>query len=83
MAKGFDRHIDLKWTPNTEPDLEGYNIYKEESGNFNLVGTVSKDDRYFTDFIGQSGINATYKISGFDNNQNESGFSTTESASTR
>jgi hypothetical protein len=82
-AKGFDRHIDLKWTPNTEPDLEGYNIYKEESGNFNLVGTVSKDNRYFTDFIGQSGINATYKISAFDNNQNESGFSTTESASTR
>src|SRR4030066_1827010 len=73
-AKGFDRHIDLKWTPNTEPDLEGYNIYKEVSGNFNLIGTASKDDRYFTDFIGQFGINASYKISASHNNKNESGF---------
>jgi len=81
-AEGFDRHIDLKWTLNSEQDVAGYNIYKQQGIDFVIIGVASKDDRYYTDFIGQSGATGTYKITAFDNNQNESGFSGTASSST-
>lgn len=32
-AKGFDTYIDLTWTPNTEPDLNGYDVYRSLCNN--------------------------------------------------
>ncbi len=31
-ATGRDRHVDLAWRPNAEPDLLGYRVYRAENG---------------------------------------------------
>ncbi|MCU7504566.1 MAG: T9SS type A sorting domain-containing protein [Ignavibacteria bacterium] len=83
IAKGFDSHIDLLWSPNQESDLAGYYIYKQDGNSFKLLGTASRDDHVFTDFVGAPGMTATYKVSAYDARGNESGSSGQVSATTK
>ncbi|MGE5401666.1 MAG: glucoamylase family protein [Ignavibacteriales bacterium] len=82
-AKGYDSHIDLIWNPNTESDLAGYRVYKQDAGTFKLIATVTKDDHVFTDFLGAPGMSGTYKISAIDGKGNESAQSSQATASTQ
>lgn len=74
--------IDITWTPNTEPDLAGYNVYRHVGNeppvkiNTELVKTPR-----FADLAIQPGIKYFYSISAVDLRGNESGRSeeTTES----
>ncbi len=66
--------IDLAWTPNTEPDLAGYNVYRHTGDeppvkiNSELVKTPS-----FRDSNVQPGTKYFYAVSAVDLRTNESG----------
>jgi hypothetical protein len=65
--------IDLTWTPNTEPDLAGYNIYRRTEGqqpvkiNSDLVKTPASRDSAV-----QPGTKYFYSVSAVDLRGNES-----------
>lgn len=65
--------IDLTWTPNTEPDLAGYNIYRRTEGqqamkiSSDLVKTPA-----FRDTAVQAGTKYFYSVSAVDLRGNES-----------
>jgi len=82
-AKGYQRHVDLEWTPNTEQDLQGYNIYRSrDNGPFIKVGYASREFHHSADYLGEADISASYRISAVDRNYNESELSPGISAST-
>ncbi len=82
IAEGFDMHIDLSWKANSEPDLKNYYIYKVVNGENHLIASVSKEQTYYVDFLGQHNLNATYRISAVDSSNNESALSDSVSAVT-
>jgi hypothetical protein len=42
-ATAADRSIDLSWTPNTDPDLAGYNVYRQDVDSKGVVaGTAAR-----------------------------------------
>jgi hypothetical protein len=65
--------IDLTWTPNTDPDLAGYNVYRRTEGqpavkiNSDLVKTPA-----FRDTAVQPGATYFYSVSAMDLRNNES-----------
>jgi hypothetical protein len=82
-ATGYDRHIDLKWKPNNEDDLQYYKIYRSpDNANFKQIEIQSSDFNRFTDFLGEFGKTAFYKISALDYNNNESRLSENATATT-
>lgn len=68
----------LQWLTNTEPDLAGYNLYKDEGQGWLLMTTVDKSINSYTDYsviIGQGykfTPNVCYRISSFDITNQES-----------
>jgi hypothetical protein len=83
-AKGYDRHIDLSWTPVADPALQYYKIYRSSDGQaYSPIG-IQRDDRTrYEDFLGASDRTASYKIAAVDVNGNESRISPEVQASTR
>jgi hypothetical protein len=72
-AKAFDRHIDLRWESNKELDLQGYIVYRSFDGKaFQPIATQDARFHTYSDFIGEDGRIAFYKVSAFDVNYNES-----------
>jgi len=63
QAKGYDSHVYLTWQPNTESNLNGYEIYQSTNGgaNFFKRATVGKYDTVFTHFVRQQGTNLNLK----------------------
>jgi hypothetical protein len=74
--------IDLAWTPNTEPDLAGYNVYRHSGDeppvkvNTDLVKTPA-----FRDTTVKPGTKYFYAVSAVDLRNNESGKSAETSES--
>ena len=70
-------HPTSSWNANTEPDIAGYYLYKNEGGNgWQLFQTLDKNTTSYTDYsitIGSNGkINACYQVSAFDITDQES-----------
>lgn len=83
-AKGYDRHIDVSWEPVADDDLQSYAIYRSVGGHkFQPIGIQSADINRYTDFLGRSGVTATYRVKAVDRSYRQSAFSETASASTR
>ncbi|MFB3813955.1 MAG: fibronectin type III domain-containing protein [Terriglobales bacterium] len=66
--------IDLTWTPNTDADLAGYNVYRQEAGaaewtKMNLEGVTTPA---FQDDKVQPGKTYTYSVTAVDLRGNES-----------
>jgi exo beta-1,2-glucooligosaccharide sophorohydrolase (non-reducing end) len=84
-ATGYDRHVDLVW--DAVPDshaLQNYTIYRSFNGrDFQPLGTQRADVTRYTDFIGQSGQKAYYKVVATDKDYRQSPFSGPASAATR
>src|SRR6266576_1328995 len=81
-AKGYDRHIDLTWTPNSDTNLRYYQIYRSFDGQtYTPVGTQRSPTRY-EDFPEQSGKTIYYKVSAVDLNYSESPLSAEVKAAT-
>jgi exo beta-1,2-glucooligosaccharide sophorohydrolase (non-reducing end) len=72
-AKGYDRHVDLWWTPSRQENLQYYQIYRSEDGQiFKPVGIQSPHFNRFTDYIGQAGVSTTYQVTAVDWSYSES-----------
>ncbi len=64
--------IDLSWTPDTEPDLRGYYVYRSEAGGpFVRQGDVVQTPSW-SDHSVRSGAQYRYEVSAVDQKGNES-----------
>lgn len=83
-AVGYERHVEVRWSPINDPALGRYVIYRSlDSKNFEPVGIqIPGNDRY-TDFLGKPGITAAYKVAASDQQNRQSPLSNAVSASTR
>ncbi len=83
-AKGYDRHIDLTWTPSNDADLRYYKIYRSFDGKkYEPVGIQKAGTTRYEDFLGESGKTSFYRISSVDVNYNESPLSAEVESATR
>ena len=83
QARGYDRHIDLTWTPSDSRDVERYIIYRSFDGHhYQPIGTQTPQFSRYADFLGKSGQKAFYKVTASNRNYKESGFSQSASSAT-
>ncbi len=83
-AKGYDRHIDLTWTPSNDAGLRYYKVYRSFDGNkYTPVGIQKASATRYEDFLGESGKTSFYKTSSVDVNYNESPLSAEVESATR
>ncbi len=71
-AIGYERHVELKWLPNSESNISGYNIYKKFGNDYRLLAFVDSKQNNYIDFIGKSNTLVSYKISAIKKNLIES-----------
>ncbi|KNZ69353.1 putative multiheme cytochrome c [Thermincola ferriacetica] len=72
---GTGTGLKISWSPNTEPDLSGYKIYRDTSptGSFNtLVGSVPAGTTNITDSGLTEFTRYYYKVTAYDTSSNES-----------
>ncbi len=52
-AKGYEIHVFLSWTPNPEPNVSGYEIYRSVDGGltYQRVGTAQPELPMYTDHV--------------------------------
>jgi hypothetical protein len=85
-AKGYDSHVVLQWIPNTEPNLNGYEIWRsaDNGSSFQKVGITDKTAFLYSDFVRQLGtnLNLQYKINALNDINQPSGFTEPVSTST-
>lgn len=83
-ARGYERHVDISWEPVTSPDLQHYMIYRSVDGqHFQPIGIQEPGINRFTDFVGQPGRKAYYKVAASDHHYRLSAFSNVVTASTK
>ena len=82
IATPGDRQASLDWDDNSEPDIDGYNVYRSEAmgGPYSKVnGSLAATSDYIdTGLIG--GITYYYVVTAVDLGSNESGYSNEDSA---
>jgi hypothetical protein len=84
QAKGYDRHIELRWEPPAGEGVERYVIYRSLDGQkFEPLGTQLPSVYRFSDYLGKSGVKAEYRVTASDAGYRESKPSNTASAATR
>ena len=83
-AKGYERHIDLAWTPSSDPNVERYVIYRSTGAQpYRAIGIQERGVNRFTDWAGEPGQERSYKIAVSDRNYRESSLSSAVTATTR
>lgn len=83
-ATGYDRHIQLEWSPVSSSRLARYVIYRSlNNDNFEPVGIQLPDVNRYSDFLGKVGITAKYRVVAADDSNRSSSPSNTVTASTR
>ncbi|MFC1593664.1 hypothetical protein ACFL3O_01885, partial [Candidatus Neomarinimicrobiota bacterium] len=70
----------VTWDPNTEPDLNYYNIYRNTNEsdlleNIILIGTTDSTQNYYNDTLIEDATTYYYGITAFDFNNNQSAMS--------
>ncbi len=84
QAKGYDRHIDISWDPVADNDLQSYAVYRAiGKQKFQPIGIQIADVNRYTDFIGRSGVKASYRVKAVDRSYRQSALSEVANASTR
>lgn len=82
-AKGYQKHIEVKWDLINSNEIGGYRIYRKTNNQFNLVGSVDKSNRYFIDFGHEIGFSAEYKVAAVSTSSVESPHSDIVTATTK
>ncbi len=62
QAKGFQKHIQLKWDLINNSEIGGYRIYKKVGNDYVIIGTVDKNTRYFLDFGYEPNTTVEYRV---------------------
>jgi hypothetical protein len=84
QARGYERHIDLSWEPDSNPALERWIIFRSSDGvNFKPIGIEEPYFHRYEDFTGETNEKFTYKVAAGDANYGLSKLSEPASASTR
>ncbi|MFO8006838.1 MAG: PA14 domain-containing protein, partial [Candidatus Brocadiia bacterium] len=80
-ATAGDTQVSLDWDDNTEPDLDGYYVYRDTSsgGPYTQIATVYGASNH-TDTGLTNGTTYYYVVTAFDTSANESGYSNEASA---
>jgi hypothetical protein len=83
-AKGYSRHVDLKWDKTENPGILYHIIYRSEDNvNFIPAGIQRCEFNMYSDYTGESGKTYTYKIKAVSIDGSESEFSGGASAATK
>jgi exo beta-1,2-glucooligosaccharide sophorohydrolase (non-reducing end) len=83
-ATGYERHVDVRWDAVVSPELRRYVIYRSlQGGAFKAVGIEAPGINRFTDYLGQPGQSARYKVAASDREYRLSGFSNEAGATTK
>ena len=82
VATAGDSEVSLYWDDNTEPDLEGYNVYRSETQGtgYSKINTAIVTVSEYTDSDVQNGTTYYYVVTALDEVPNESGYSNEASA---
>jgi hypothetical protein len=82
-AKAFERHIDISWETGQGGEPERYLIYRSlDTKPFLPIGTKESGVHRFTDFIGSTNVEATYKVKAQSRSYQDSAFSSAATAKT-
>lgn len=65
--------VELSWSPNAEPDLAGYNVYRSEGGAFTRINPELVRIPVFRDPAVRAGVRYRYQVRASDTKGNESG----------
>ena len=83
-ARGYERHIELTWTPSRETDLLRYVISRSSNGtSFTPIGVQKGHLGRYVDWMGEPGRTVFYRIAAEDDAGNESPASAVVSATTK
>jgi len=83
QAKGYERHIDITWQPLSNANLQFFRIERSISGSpFVPIGIQVPGIYRYTDFLGEAGKKANYRIVAVDRAYRESPPSQSVAAST-
>src|SRR5438552_1735300 len=83
-TKGYERHIDIAWNAVSAPDLRRYVIYRSMDGrDFEPIGIQVPGVNRYTDYVGNPGPTAHYKVATSGRQYQMSTFSAEASATTR
>ena len=64
MAKGYAKHVDIKWLPAIDTTIKHVKVYRSENEkDYHPVGIQSSFIHRFADFTGETGKKYSYKIS--------------------
>ncbi len=81
----YERHIDLKWDPVADDQVERYIIYRslDNERTYQPVGTQVRGITRYTDYLGAPPQNAHYKVAASDSSYDLSPLSNSATATTR
>ncbi|MBV9887115.1 MAG: hypothetical protein JO119_11255, partial [Acidobacteria bacterium] len=84
-AAGYERHIDLKWEPVPDDQVERYIIYRslDSERTYQPIGSQVRGITRFTDYLGAPPRTARYKVAASDSSYEQSPPSNPASATTR
>lgn len=80
-----DGTLDVSWNANTDPDLDGYNLYRSDAlnGTYVMVNTAVISGTTYTDSGLEDNTTYYYKLKAVDDEGQESDFSQPASGTTR
>lgn len=75
LTSNGDGEVVIRWTPNYENDLSGYNVYASTAynGRYHLIGSTRNN--YYTDRDAANGVKYYYAVTAYDFDGNESDMS--------
>jgi hypothetical protein len=83
LAKGYERHIDITWSPVEDEALAQYVIYRSVGGEpFRPIGVQRPGVNRFCDYTGDSHMTASYRVTARTSLLRESSPSAAASATT-
>lgn len=83
QARGYERHIAVTWSDREDPRTDHYAVYRSIAGGpFTQVGIMVPGIHRFSDYVGQPGMRAVYKVKAVNRRFADSAFSQEAAAST-